>query len=71
MTMKTAPPLEEQIDRREVGHQEIEIDIEALFDDLGCDDEGTVRTNRLGRRPEVGHYPPLDVVPLTSTCSRH
>src|SRR5579875_2867185 len=38
MAMQPAGALKEQIHGRELAHHEVEVEVETLFNDLGCDD---------------------------------
>jgi len=57
MAVQPAAPLQEQIDRAQVGDQEIEVEVEALLDDLRRDQQPALA---LGARPVVGQDLALD-----------
>lgn len=44
MAVQTADALEYQIDRRQIGDEEVGVDIDGLFDDLGRDKQGSGRS---------------------------
>ncbi|ETJ02251.1 MAG: hypothetical protein Q605_AUC00999G0002 [Actinomyces urogenitalis DORA_12] len=46
MAMKTSHALEDQIDRRQIGDEQVEVDVERLLDDLRCYDDGAMGTVR-------------------------
>ena len=51
VAVQSPDPLQDQVHGRRVGEHEIEVDVEALLDDLSCDDDVTLGTAR-GPLPE-------------------
>ena len=43
MAVQTSYALEDQVDRREIGDEQVEVDVEGLLDDLSGHDDGPVR----------------------------
>ena len=62
--------LDQAVDRRQVGHHQIEIHVERLLSHLGGDQQATYALVGRARRAELGEHGVFDVEPITQRKTR-